>query len=278
MSIGKNIAEFRKKRGFTQEELGARLGVTNQAVSKWENETTMPDVMLLPGIADALGVTLDALYGIEEEIPAKVRADDFPEAAREMLKTYFVKQAGARMPCGPDLGQQVLSCVSDTAGAVFISKDFSFIENTYRTLDSRTIFERAELLSVMRKLADKTVMKVFAYLYRTSLERYASAQDPEKKDWGSDRLRVFTVQEIAAACALGEEEVLNVLDTLTSLHLIDSSWYNGSVEEYYFSTDYAQFVLVLFRVLSLLFEDSRVYALWRDSSKISDYLFETLWK
>jgi len=38
MSMGKNIAEFRKRKGFTQEELGQKLGVTNQAVSKWESE------------------------------------------------------------------------------------------------------------------------------------------------------------------------------------------------------------------------------------------------
>ena len=67
MGLGKTILEFRKKKGLTQEELGTRLGVTNQAVSKWENETSLPDVMLLPELADALGVTLNALYGIEEE-------------------------------------------------------------------------------------------------------------------------------------------------------------------------------------------------------------------
>ena len=40
MSIGKNIAKFRKAKGLTQEELGAKLGVTNQAVSKWESEVS----------------------------------------------------------------------------------------------------------------------------------------------------------------------------------------------------------------------------------------------
>ena len=57
MSIGKNIAKHRKALGLTQEELGVRLGVTNQAVSKWESEVSMPDVMLLPAIASALGIS-----------------------------------------------------------------------------------------------------------------------------------------------------------------------------------------------------------------------------
>ena len=64
MNVGKNIAKFRKAKKLTQEELGVLLGVSNQAVSKWESETSMPDIMLLPKIAEALDVTLEALYGI----------------------------------------------------------------------------------------------------------------------------------------------------------------------------------------------------------------------
>ena len=69
MSIGKNIATFRKDKGMTQAELGGMLNVTNQAVSKWEAEASMPDVMLLPKIAKALDVTLEELYeGREEQL------------------------------------------------------------------------------------------------------------------------------------------------------------------------------------------------------------------
>ena len=77
MSIGKNITMFRKAKGLTQAELGELLGVSNQAVSKWESELTMPDIMLLPEIAKVLGVTLDDLYGEhkEYEIIDKVNSD-----------------------------------------------------------------------------------------------------------------------------------------------------------------------------------------------------------
>ena len=68
MSIGKNIAVYRKNKGLTQGELGDILGVTNQAVSKWESEVSMPDVMLLPEIAGALGVTVEDLYVLKEKI------------------------------------------------------------------------------------------------------------------------------------------------------------------------------------------------------------------
>lgn len=69
MPLGKNIANFRKQKGLTQAELGDLLGVSNQAVSKWEMEMTMPDVMLLPEIAKVLGVDLNDLYGTTKEIP-----------------------------------------------------------------------------------------------------------------------------------------------------------------------------------------------------------------
>ena len=68
MSIGKNIAKFRKEKSLTQTDLGDILGVSNQAVSKWESEINMPDVMLLPEIAKALGVTLNQLYDIPDEV------------------------------------------------------------------------------------------------------------------------------------------------------------------------------------------------------------------
>ena len=60
--IGIQISKFRKAAGLTQEELGEAVGVSGQAVSRWECGGA-PDVMLLPAIADRLGVTVDALFG-----------------------------------------------------------------------------------------------------------------------------------------------------------------------------------------------------------------------
>lgn len=69
MSIGKNIASFRKAKGWTQAELGEKIGVSNQAVSKWESEMSMPDVMLLPVLADAFECYIDELFsrGVKTE-------------------------------------------------------------------------------------------------------------------------------------------------------------------------------------------------------------------
>ena len=64
-TLGSKIAELRKNNGMTQDELSEKLGVTPQAVSKWENDISCPDIMLLPKIASLLGTTCDELLSIE---------------------------------------------------------------------------------------------------------------------------------------------------------------------------------------------------------------------
>lgn len=60
-TIGKKIAEYRRAKGMTQDELAERLGVSPQAVSKWENDLSCPDIMLLPVLAKLFDTTVDDL-------------------------------------------------------------------------------------------------------------------------------------------------------------------------------------------------------------------------
>jgi len=62
VKIGKKIRELRKARNLSQEVLAQFLGVSFQAVSKWENDTAMPDIMLIPAIASFFGVSTDDLF------------------------------------------------------------------------------------------------------------------------------------------------------------------------------------------------------------------------
>ena len=66
MSFAEHIRSFRIDRGLTQEELGKAVGVSGQAVSKWENTNAMPDPKLLPALADALDTTIDTLFDHEK--------------------------------------------------------------------------------------------------------------------------------------------------------------------------------------------------------------------
>ena len=74
--FGQRIAQLRRERGMTQEALAQRLGITNQAVSKWESDQCCPDIMQLPQLADLFGITLDALFGrAQPETPGVSPAD-----------------------------------------------------------------------------------------------------------------------------------------------------------------------------------------------------------
>jgi transcriptional regulator with XRE-family HTH domain/DNA-binding transcriptional ArsR family regulator len=66
-SISENIRHFRRERHLKQSELAAMLGVTVQAVSRWENGGA-PDISLLPSIADTLHVSIDALFGRDAKL------------------------------------------------------------------------------------------------------------------------------------------------------------------------------------------------------------------
>lgn len=62
-TLARNISRYRKESGLTQEELAQRLGLSFQAVSKWENAHTMPDISLLPALSKTLRVSVDKLIG-----------------------------------------------------------------------------------------------------------------------------------------------------------------------------------------------------------------------
>ena len=59
--IGRQIAENRRAKGLTQEQLAEEFGVSPQAVSKWENGASCPDILILPQLADFFGITVDEL-------------------------------------------------------------------------------------------------------------------------------------------------------------------------------------------------------------------------
>lgn len=80
-NLNKNIAELRKAAGLTQEALANKLGLSYQAVSKWENCQSCPDVLLLPRLAEIFGVSIDALFGLEKAEPALVPVAEEPEVA-----------------------------------------------------------------------------------------------------------------------------------------------------------------------------------------------------
>ncbi|WP_091233008.1 helix-turn-helix domain-containing protein [Fontibacillus panacisegetis] len=76
--LSRNICIYRKENGLTQEELAQILGVSFQAVSKWENAQTMPDISLLPELSRTLQVSIDKLLGyISQDKPITIYEEEY---------------------------------------------------------------------------------------------------------------------------------------------------------------------------------------------------------
>ena len=105
MSIGKNIVRLRKEKGWTQAKLGEMLCVSNQAISKWELGMTLPDVMLLPKIADAFECSIDELFGrVFKAEKAAIHYD---------LCTAFPWSDDERIRCVVCRGRKILQITDD---------------------------------------------------------------------------------------------------------------------------------------------------------------------
>ncbi len=74
MNIGNKIRKLRKQRGITQEQLAESIGISFQAVSKWENNIALPDITLTPALASYFGVSMDELFDFNlKEIECAVK-------------------------------------------------------------------------------------------------------------------------------------------------------------------------------------------------------------
>ena len=86
MKFDDNLRRLRKEKEYSQEYLAAKLDVTRQTISKWENGTAMPDLKKLVELAELFGVTMDALLGISEYSSDKAEA--FREEDRKNANDY----------------------------------------------------------------------------------------------------------------------------------------------------------------------------------------------
>ena len=90
--IGAFIAQCRKEKSLTQMQLAELLGITNQAVSKWENGRGMPDVSLLQPLCDVLGISLNELFSGEH-----ISAEEYKGKAEENISRLFKEKQIANL-------------------------------------------------------------------------------------------------------------------------------------------------------------------------------------
>jgi transcriptional regulator with XRE-family HTH domain len=241
MSIGKNIAKFRKDAGLTQESLGELLGVTNQAVSKWESEVSMPDIMLLPKIAHALEVTLDDLFAerAPNPSPSDSRVLDM-DAVRDSPKNQQAAMIDAlyqqtnlvncnswdilkteRNPVTKKYDHvkpnHTLCCLSDVAGAAFVSDTLTIIDSDMSPTAIGAMFEKHEIASGIKKLADANVRRVLSHVCNEYFQRTAPFDDHDPEYFAVD----IMPDELSRSVGISIEDVLEALEKLISLHIAE---------------------------------------------------------
>lgn len=89
--LGKTIAALRREKGMTQEQLADALGISTPAVSKWETDTSYPDITLLCPLARALGTNTDTLLHFEETLSE----EQLTEQINEIIETARTKEVQA---------------------------------------------------------------------------------------------------------------------------------------------------------------------------------------
>lgn len=119
IQLKENITFLRKEKGITQEELAKALGVTNQAVSKWESGQCCPDIQLLPELATYFGVSVDRLLGVEAK---KCEGKTLSPKLRETVPTeeIFVGEVSWTI-------EALIQCMQEQVNSLTAPEDAEFV-------------------------------------------------------------------------------------------------------------------------------------------------------
>ncbi|MBE6617196.1 MAG: helix-turn-helix transcriptional regulator [Ruminococcaceae bacterium] len=263
MTIGKNIADLRKNRGMTQEQLADILGVSSQTISKWENEVTMPDIMLLPIIAGCFDITVDELYGGRKltEKCQIIDYDDIPEmlydAVIDLTQRGWVESVEGkdietekeRMKAYLAENRQVKTATfSNKRGAVIATAEIGLLHRGKANADELIQDGIGRVLEV---LSNTAVRRVFAYEM-------------------DNMTKPLTAAYAAKKCDISTEEAALALEMLTEIHVNQSTEVmldeNISVRMYSLNSDECiMYMLMILKIARLIDENEQHYFNYRGS-------------
>ena len=156
-TLGKRIAVLRKERGLKQDALAEKLAISSQAVSKWENDQTCPDISVLPLLAEILGVTVDKLLTGKDPAPIVQLASQEEKDLVLRMEITAVDGSVVRTNVPMSIANQYLS--SD-ACSIVLTEAFQG-----RDLDLKSIFSLAQFGVVGNLVeiqgSDDTSLRIF---------------------------------------------------------------------------------------------------------------------
>ena len=172
MTMGNIIKELRKERGLTQEELAERLGVTYQAISKWENNAGMPDISQVVPLASVFGVSTDVLFGIagttetEEALRIIANADSVKVYGRlsTYLDAYDILMKGLKKY--PSNLTIISNCMSLGLSLSMPENEWLYAEERSHKIMSETIRQANFIIANSKNITDiLTARQTLIFLY-----------------------------------------------------------------------------------------------------------------
>lgn len=156
MNYGNKIAELRKSKNLTQSELGTKLNITAQAVSKWENDLSEPDLDSIKKMCEIFGVSVDAFLGIstssEPEKPATQPTTPAPAPANEPVKIINGYCEKCKKPVGP--GEYEITNLSYNGARLYKIEESKtqhiFCNDCYKTIKDIQAKEKAKKEQIER--------------------------------------------------------------------------------------------------------------------------------
>lgn len=148
-TLGQNIATFRKEKNITQEALAEICGVSSQAVSKWENDISCPDITLLKTIARTFGISVDELMD-DGEGPV-TRLSEQTSTSNKMLRIRVLSADGDKV--NVNLPLALIELFLSNEG---IASGISFggnMDEAFKKIDFKQIYNLVSL-GVMGKLVE----------------------------------------------------------------------------------------------------------------------------
>lgn len=222
LKIHQQIACLRKKKGLTQEELAKTLGVTNQAVSKWESGQCCPDIQLLPTLAELFQVSVDELLGHPPLFPTDAalsflrrKVDSLPEG-QDLAFAFHMSAALHAFLFSKSMRREIPGWDADASAEHAANAEWGyscFARPNYATLmqqgcvlfsDNRALFmngsDLCQIASAIKPFANLCNLKIAYALYQltaySETARATSAQISEKCGLPEDAVKEALAGEL----------------------------------------------------------------------------------
>lgn len=157
MTLGQNIQTARKAKGMSQETLAEKIGVSRQALGKWEKDTALPGLDNLQALAAELGTGVDALLGAQAESPAAPAVT--LDALRDLLAARDAEEKRRRRLWGGAAGAAFLVLAGLLAGtALQYERQIDALNQNYAAIQSSYAAQQADLSAQISELQDAVRM------------------------------------------------------------------------------------------------------------------------